>query len=174
VAVWPVGQEMQDFCQSHFPSVEFQWNPEHSPLEFSESPLPALYDRSDKCTPATLGLLRARATVNGMPQDTNKCLHLIQLGTLDMRFGAEDEWLRSGYIVAWDRQVGEMIALYVGAGSGIIDRGPTPPDAPFGAIVHVRPAQVSSNEHWPSNRHSRIPARSYYLDLDPSPDLGFR
>ncbi|GLI72381.1 hypothetical protein PoHVEF18_000553 [Penicillium ochrochloron] len=174
VAVWPVGQEMQDFFQSHFPSVEFQWNPEHSPLEFSESPLPALYDRSDKCTPATLGLLRARATVNGMPQDTNKCLHLIQLGTLDMRFGAEDEWLRSGYIVAWDRQVGEMIALYVGAGSGIIDRGPTPPDAPFGAIVHVRPAQVSSNEHWPSNRHSRLPARSYYLDLDPSPDLGFR
>lgn len=174
VAIWPVGQDMQDFFQSHFPTVEFQWNPEHSPLEFSETPLPALYNRSDKCTPATLGLLRARATVNGVPQDTNKCLHLIQLGTLDMRFGAEDEWLRSGYIVAWDRQFGEMIALYVGAGSGIIDRGPTSPDAPFGAIVHIRPAQVSSDEDWPSDRHSRIPARSYYLDLDPSPDLGFR
>ncbi|KAF3394079.1 hypothetical protein F1880_005454 [Penicillium rolfsii] len=174
VAVWPVGQDMQDYFQCHFSSIEFQWNPEHSPLEFSECPLSARYDHSDKCTPAMLGLLRARATVNGVPQNTNKCLHLIQLGTLDMRFGARDKWHRSGYIVVWDRQVGEMIALYVGVGSGIIDRGPTPPDAPFGAIVHIRPAHVSSDDPWPSDRHSRIPARSYYLDLDPSLDLEFR
>lgn len=174
VAVAPIGQDMQEFFQSHFSSIEFQWNPEHSPLEFSDSPLPALTDRTEKCTPTTLGLLRARVTINGVPQDTNKCLHLIQLGTLDLRFGAEDSWLQSGYIVAWDRQYGEMIALYVGAGYGVIDRGSTLTDAPFGAIMHIRPAQVPSEEHWPTDRHSRIPARSYYLDLDPSPDLGFR
>lgn len=174
VAVWPVGRDMQESFQSEFSSIEFQWNPEHSPLEFSESPLPALSDRSAKCTPVTLGLLRARATVNGVPQGNNKCLHLIQLGTLDIRFGAEDSWLRSGYIVAWDRQYGEMIALYVGAGYGVIDRGSTPTDAPFGAIVHIHPANVPGDERSPFDRHPRIPARSYYLDLDPSPDLGFR
>lgn len=174
VAVWPLGRDIQNYFHSNFTSTEFQWIPEHSPLEFSDSPLPALSDRSEKCTPATLGLLRARATVNGVPQDTNKCLHLIQLGSLDMRFGAEDSWLRSGYIVAWDRQHGEMIALYVGEDYGVIDRGSTPPDAPFGSIVHIRPGQVPSDKRWHSDRHSRIPARSYYLDLDPSPDLGFR
>ncbi|OOQ86133.1 hypothetical protein PEBR_24471 [Penicillium brasilianum] len=173
VAVRPVGQDMQESFQSDFSSIEFQWNPEHSPLEFSESPLPAVSDRSAKCTPVTLGLLRARATVNGVPQDNNKCLHLIQLGSLDMRFGAEDSWLPSGYIVAWDRQYGEMIALYVGAGYGVIDRGSTPMDAPFGAIVHIRPVHVPHDESWHFDRYSRIPARSYYLDLDLSPDLGF-
>lgn len=174
VTVWPIERNMQGFFQSNFSSIEFQWNPEHSPLEFSDSPLSARSNRSKKCTPATLGLLRARATVKGVPQDTNKCLHLMQLGSLDMRFGAGESWLASGYIVAWDRQHGEIIALYVGEDYGVIERGSTPPDAPFGSVVQIRPSHVARNERWPSDRHSRIPARSYYLDLDPSPDLGFR
>ncbi|KAJ5169002.1 uncharacterized protein N7482_004596 [Penicillium canariense] len=174
VEVWPLDPGMQEIFQTDFSSLEFQWCPEHSPLEFTDSPLPALSNWSENWTPAMLGLLRARGTVNGVPQDNNKCQHLIQLGTLDQRFGEGDSWLPSAYIVAWDRQFGEMIALYVGKGDGIRDRGPTPPDAPFGAGMLIRPTHMPGQEPWPCDRPRRIPARSYYLDIDPSPDLGFR
>ncbi|KAJ5693221.1 hypothetical protein N7462_002644 [Penicillium macrosclerotiorum] len=151
---------------------EFQWCPQHSPLEFSDSPLSLLADdRHAGRTSTALGLLRARAMANGVPQDEHRSLHLMQLGTLSMRDGPGEKWLPSGYIVAWDRRLGEMIALYVGKSHGVIDNGPTPPNPPFGAVLDIRSTMMPNAQQWGADQRSRSLANSYYLDIDPSPDL---
>lgn len=163
-----------EWFHSEFPDLQLRWCPEHSPIEFSDSLLPTMLEQPSDWTPSSLGLLRARLIVNGVPQSGTTCLHLMQLGSLDMRHGPNEAWQPSGYIVAWDRQYGEMIALFVGKNYGVINSGPTPPDAPFGAAMHIRPSNMANALPLSPNHLPRDSVGPYYLDLDPSPDLGFR
>ena len=176
VVVQPSSSTMHNTLKPIPASTEFQWNPEQAPLEISERPFPSFSDRPPASTPALFGLLRARAVVKGVPQDNNKCLHLLQLGSLYMRADQQSPWQQSGYIVAWDRQLGGMIALYVGRAFGVVDRGQTPLSAPLGSILHIEPAHAPSRKQRCSGRQSRISdyASSYYLDLDSSPNLEYQ
>ncbi|KAF7715140.1 Uncharacterized protein PECH_007448 [Penicillium ucsense] len=175
VTVQPYDSRGADLLRGMSGSIEFQWNPEHAPVEFSDSFCATPTLQSFQITPATLGLLRARAVADGVPQNNNKCLHLLQLGSLHMRTSHQDPWEQSGYVVAWDRQFGDMIALYVGRGFGIIDPGPTPSNAPFGSILHIDSTHTPNSRKRFSGRRSRISgyAKSYHLDIDPSLDLEF-
>lgn len=160
--------------RTEFPTLALRWGPEHSPIEFPDSPLPALSKQPQEWTPASLGLMRARPMINDVPQGGTKCLHLLQLGSMDMRLSPSEPWRPSGYIVAWDRQHGEMIALFVGKNYGLVDPGPTPTGSPFGTVMRIRPSTVPNTLPSVPSHLQRDSADPYYLDLDPSADLGFR
>ncbi|KAJ5293192.1 uncharacterized protein N7443_009145 [Penicillium atrosanguineum] len=153
---------------SEFPTLQLRWCVEHSPIEFSDYLLAATTKESKKWSPASLGLIRARAIVNGVPQKGTRALHLVQLGSLDLRYGPDERWQPSGYIVAWDRQYGEMVALFVGKNYGVVDRGAAPSDAPFGAVMHIRPSDMPNALPLSPNRIPRVSDGPYYLDVDPS------
>lgn len=146
---------------------ELRWCPRHSPVEFSHAELPTESDRSREWTPASLGLIWVRPLINGVPQPRGKSFHLMQLGSLDMRSRPHEAWQPSGYIVGWDRQSGQMNAVFVGTDREVIDRGPMPSEAPFGTLLHIRPPYMPDSGHWSS-------VDPFHLDLDPSPDLGFQ
>jgi hypothetical protein len=159
---------------SKFPTLQLRWCIEHSPIEFSHSLLATSTKGPREWSPAHLGLLRARAIVNGVPQSGSRALHLMQLGSMDLRYGPDEPWKPSGYIVTWDRQYGEMIALFVGKNYGVVDRGAGPSGAPFGAVMHIRPSDMPNASHLLSNRIPRDPEGLHYLDVDPSLDLVFQ
>lgn len=163
-----------DEDQASQPHPELRWSPEHSPIEFSGSPLPTLYEHFPKLTPASLGLIRARSMIKGIPQGGTRCLHLLQLGSMEMRSSPDDPWQPSGYIVTWDRQHGELIAVWVGKNWGVVDPGPTPPDAPFGTIMHIRTELGPDDLPVFANSVPRDGMGTYYLDVDPGVDLGFQ
>ncbi|KAJ5792283.1 uncharacterized protein N7503_008261 [Penicillium pulvis] len=167
-----LNEEQWKSFQSEFPSAEFRWCPQRSPIEFSDSPLPTLTDQSEQWTPASLGLMRARPYVNGEPQAGANGLHLMQLGYLEMRRGPNEPWKPSGYIVAWDRQFGETIALFVGEYSAVIGRGAASANAPFGTVMSIRPFDKPHVLPLSPDRQPRVFSGRYYLDVDPSPDLG--
>jgi hypothetical protein len=159
---------------SKFESLELRWTPEYSPIEFSNSRLPALHDSSVPWTPSTLGLIRARLIVDGVPQTGINALHLMQLGCMDMRYGPDQPWQPSGYTVVWDRHYNELLALYVGNGNGVIDCGPAPSNGPFGALMHIKlPTDPHRTLYSPfgTSTQARNCYGPYYLDVDPSPDL---
>ncbi|KAJ5518511.1 hypothetical protein N7453_000933 [Penicillium expansum] len=159
---------LDELIRSKFESLELRWVPEHSPVEFSNSQIPALHDLSEPMTPSTLGLIRARLIIHGVPQMGIHNLHLMQLGCMDMRYGPDEPWQPSGYIVVWDRHHGELLGLYVGQNTGIIDCGPAPSDGPLGALMHLT---LSAN---PTSGPRTLPRNCwgpYYLDVDPSADL---
>lgn len=162
------------WMQTNYGSLALRWCPEHSPIEFSDSPLPAFSSQPQEWTPSSLGLIRARAMSGGVPQAGIQCLHLLQLGRMDVRRSPTEPWQPSGYIVAWDRHRGETIALSVGKNYGVVDPGPTPPGAPFGALMLVRPSTAPNAPPLSPNRRPRDLVGPYYLDLDPATDLGFR
>ncbi|KAJ5959137.1 uncharacterized protein N7479_006287 [Penicillium vulpinum] len=164
-----------DGLRSKFESLELRWVPEHSPIEFSNSQIPALRDSSEP-TPSTLGLIRARLIIHGVPQMGIDNLHLMQLGCMDMRYGPDHPWQPSGYIVVWDRHCGELLGLYVGQGTGVIDCGPAPSDGPLGALMHLTlSTNPDERTYYPSGTrtHSRNCWGPYYLDVDPSADLEY-
>jgi hypothetical protein len=166
-------ERLQNF-RAKFEGLELRWSPEHSPIELSDSRIPALHDTTQPSNPSNLGLLRARLIVGGEPRSGANSLHLMQLGCMDIRYSADEPWQSSGYIVVWDRHFGELLGLYVGHHS-VINSGPVPV-GPLGALMHLR---LSSNpeEHAlsPSGTptHSRNCRGPYYLDIDPSLDLDF-
>ncbi|CAI7620130.1 unnamed protein product [Penicillium glandicola] len=164
-----------DEFRSKFESLELRWVPEQSPIEFSNSQIPALRDSSEPMAPSTLGLIRARVIIHGVPQMGINNLHLMQLGCMDMRHGPDQPWQPSGYIVVWDRQHGELLGLYVGQNTGVIDCGPAPPDGPLGALMHLTlSANPSERTFYPgTHTHSRNCWGPYYLDIDPSVDLEY-
>lgn len=166
-------QRLEEF-RDKFESLELQWTPEYSPIEFSNSRLPALHDSSVPRTPSTLGLIRARLIVDGVPQMGINALHLMQLGCMDMRYSPDQPWQPSGYTVVWDRHYNELLALYVGNGNGVIDCGPAPANSPFGALMHIKlPTDPDRMSYSPlgTSIHARNCYGPYYLDVDPSPDL---
>ncbi|KAJ5937221.1 hypothetical protein N7454_004876 [Penicillium verhagenii] len=165
-------QKQWEAFQAEFPTVEFRWCPQQSPIEFSDSSPPASTDQSERWTPASLGLMRARPFINGEPQLGANSLHLMQLGYLETRPGPDTPWKPSGYIVAWDRQFGETVALFVGAYSAVMDRGPTASNGPFGAVMYIRPFDKPHALPLSPDRQHRDYSGRYYLDIDPSPDLG--
>lgn len=161
--------------RSKFQSLELRWVPEHSPIEFSNSRIPAIRDFSRPMTPSTLGLIRARLIIHGVPQMGIDNLHLMQLGCMDMRYGPDQPWQPSGYIVVWDRHHRELLGLYVGQNTGVISCG-APSDGPLGALMHL---SLSTNPDertfYPrgTRTHSRNCWGPYYLDVDPSADLEY-
>lgn len=159
--------------RSEFGSVEFRWNPESSPIEFSGSQIPALHNSTQPSSPLSLGLLRARLIVGGVPQSGVNSLNLMQVGCIDMRHGVSESWQSSGYIMVWDRQFGELLGLHVGS-TGAIDNGPAVV-GPFGALMHIRLSSNSDPVGLPPSEttNPRNCWGPYYLDLDPSPDLDF-
>ncbi|CAG8071422.1 unnamed protein product [Penicillium nalgiovense] len=159
-----------DKLRSKFESLELRWVPEHSPIEFSNSQIPALRDLSEPMTPSTLGLIRARFIIHGVPQMGIDNLHMVQLGCMDMRYGPDEPWQPSGYIVVWDRHYGELLGLYVGQNNGVIDCGPAPSDGPLGALMQL---ELPGNRNEPifGRLHARNCLGPYYLDVDPSADL---
>lgn len=165
-----------DEFRTKYESLELRWVPEHSPIEFSNSQIPALRDSSEPMPPSTLGLIRARLIIHGVPQMGINNLHLMQLGCMDMRYSPDQPWQPSGYIVVWDRHFGELLGLYVGQNNGVIDCGPTPSDGPLGALMHLT---LSANPDQPTfyptgiRTHSRNCWGPYYLDVDPSADLEY-
>lgn len=164
-----------DEFHSKFESLELRWVPEHSPIEFSNSQIPALHDSSKPMTPSTLGLIRARLIIHGVPQMGSDNLHLMQVGCMDKRYGPDEPWQPSGYIVVWDRHYGELLGLYVGQNTGVIDSGPAPSDGPFGALMHLTLSANPERTFYPSGTrtHSRNCWGPYYLDVDPSADLEY-
>lgn len=97
-------------------------------------------------------------------------LHMVQLGCMDMRYGPDEPWQPSGYIVVWDRHYGELLGLYVGQNNGVIDCGPAPSDGPLGALMQL---ELPGNRNEPifGRLHARNCLGPYYLDVDPSADL---
>ncbi|KAJ5272781.1 hypothetical protein N7478_007906 [Penicillium angulare] len=173
VTVQPnLNEEQWELFHPKLEGVEFRWCPQQSPINFSDSTLPSLEEQSEAWSPASLGLMRARSWAHGIPQAGANSLHLMQLGYLEMRRGEDDPWNPSGYIVAWDRQYGEMVALYVGEFSGAIDCGPTPSDAPFGTLMYIRPSDMPDMLPLFPDRYPLGFLDHYYLDIDPSADLG--
>ena len=154
-----------------FSSIGFQWRPQHSPLEFSDSPLPCVTDWSAPADATSLGLLRARKIIHGKPRMDAQCLHLMQLGYLDVRHEPDQPWTPSGYIVALDREYGSILAVFVGPKQGIIDPGPTGLGSPFGPVFALCSKRASHGLMLPTNRKVRDLRGHYYLDIDPSPDL---
>lgn len=154
---------------SEFSGLQLRWSPEHSPIEFSDSRIPALCDSTKPSTPPNLGLIRARLVVGKASQPGVDSLHLMQLGCMDMRYGSDEPWQPSGFIVVWDRQFGELLGLYVGQTSGVIDSGPAPV-GPLGALMHIRlsshPEEQALSPSGPRNCWG-----PYHLDIDPSSDL---
>ncbi|KAJ5093339.1 hypothetical protein N7456_009200 [Penicillium angulare] len=167
-----LNEEQWELFQPKLEGVEFRWCPQQSPINFSDSVLPNLEEQSEAWYPASLGLMRARSWAHGIPQAGANSLHLMQLGYLEMRRGEDDPWNPSGYLVAWDRQYGEMIALYVGEFSGAINCGPTPSDAPFGTLMYIRPSDMPDMLPLFPDRYPLGFLSHYYLDIDPSADLG--
>jgi hypothetical protein len=167
-------ERLQNF-RSSFEGLELRWSPEHSPIELSDSRIPALHDSTKPSTPSSLGLLRGRLIVGGEPRSGANSLHLMQLGCMDMRYSPEEPWQSSGYIVVWDRHFGELLGLYVGQNTGVINSGPAPV-GPLGALMHLR---LSSNPEEQALSPSGTPTHPrncwgpYHLDLDPSLDLDF-
>ncbi|KAJ5164629.1 uncharacterized protein N7500_006459 [Penicillium coprophilum] len=161
--------------RSNFELLELRWVPAHSPIEFSDSQIPALRDFSEPMTPSTLGLIRARLIIHGVPQMGINNLHLMQLGCMDMRYGPDQPWQPSGYIVVWDRHFGQLLGLYVGQNTGVIDCGPAPSDGPLGALMHLTIPANDERTIYPSGirPHSRNCWGPYYLDVDPSADLEY-
>ena len=164
-------ERLREF-RSKFGSVEFRWNPEHSPIEFSRSRIPTLHNSAQPSTPLTLGLIRARLIVGGVPQSGVDSLSLMQVGCIDVRYGVNESWQSSSYIMVWDRHFGELLGLHVGRTTGIIEDGPVSV-GPFGALMHIR---LSSNsDPWELPPSETANPRNcwgpYHLDLDPSPDL---
>ncbi|KAJ5383392.1 hypothetical protein N7517_001303 [Penicillium concentricum] len=164
-----------DEFRSKFGLLEFRWVPAHSPIEFSNSQIPALRDSSEPMTPSTLGLIRARLIIHGVPQMGIDNLHLMQLGCMDMRYGPDQPWQPSGYIVVWDRHFGQLLGLYVGQNTGVIDCGSAPSDGPLGALMHLTISTNDERTIYPSGirPHSRNCWGPYYLDVDPSADLEY-
>ena len=156
-----------------FSHLDFQWCVQHSPLELRDTQTPVLTNINHQWTPASLGLLRARPIANGQPQLGVRCLHLMQLGSLNMRCGKDNPWHPSGYIVAWDRQYGGMIALFVGTSTSIFDPGLAPVDGPFGAAMDIRLSDVPIARPLDYCLDCRDLTGPYFLDIDPSPDLSF-
>ncbi|KAJ6032655.1 hypothetical protein N7540_003387 [Penicillium herquei] len=152
-------------------NAAFRWCPQRSPIEFTNSALPDMTSESTRWDPASLGLLWARSWAHGSPQAGANSLHLMQLGYLEMRDNPDDPWRPSGYIAAWDRQFGEMVALFVGEYSAVIDPGLTPSDPPFGALMYIQPSDTPPASFLNSDRLARGILGHYYLDVDPSPDL---
>ncbi|CAL5870413.1 uncharacterized protein PFLUO_LOCUS4649 [Penicillium psychrofluorescens] len=161
-------------CHFADPSVKnapwrVRFLPQHSPIEFSDSQLPVSYDSSRPWTPSTLGLMRAHQILNGVPQTGHHCLHLLQLGTLEIQHLENSPWERTGYIVTWDRINGNFLAVNVGQSTGVIDPGPAPKSGPFGSVMPLmfedRPYKGRLQVGWFT--------ADLYLDMDPSPDLGF-
>ncbi|KAJ5776032.1 uncharacterized protein N7511_001043 [Penicillium nucicola] len=156
--------------------LELRWTPEYSPVEFSNSRIPALHDSSVPWTPSRLGLVRARLIVDGVPETGINALHLMQLGCMDMRYGVDQPWQSSGYIVVWDRHHNDLLALYIGNrnGNGVIDCGPAPSDGLFGALVNLKLPTDPIRTNFCSLGTPKL-ARNchgpYFLDVDPSPDL---
>ncbi|KXG47899.1 uncharacterized protein PGRI_017690 [Penicillium griseofulvum] len=162
--------------RSKFELLEFRWVPSHSPIEFSNSQIPALRDFSNPMTPSTLGLIRARLIVHGVPQMGTNNLHLMQVGCMDMRYGPDQPWQPSGYIVVWDRHFGRLLGLYVGQNNGVIDCGPAPSDGPLGALMHLTVLPNPEEQtFYPSGicPDSQNCCGPYYLDVDPSDDLEY-
>ncbi|CAG8421803.1 unnamed protein product [Penicillium salamii] len=164
-------ERLREF-RSRFGPVEFRWAPEHSPIEFSDSRIPLLHEFTRPSTPLDLGLIRARLIVGGVPQSGANSLHLMQLGNIYLRHGLDEPWQLSGYILVWDRHLGELLGLYVGQTSGVIDSGPTSV-GPFGALMHISPSSNAGERTSPNGMAACNCWGPYYLDIDPSPDLEY-
>ncbi|KAJ6136484.1 hypothetical protein N7512_001644 [Penicillium capsulatum] len=161
-------------ARQSFPVVNFRWRPQHSPIEFSDSPLSQLTDFSQASDPVSLGLLRARKIIRGDPETGAECLHLMQLGYLDVQHGEDQPWMPSGYLVTLDRQYGNILAFFVGPNHGVVNPGPTPTDAPFGPVFALQSKRAGPGQRLPFNHYLRDLRGHYYLDVDPSPDLDTR
>ncbi|CAG7942388.1 unnamed protein product [Penicillium olsonii] len=166
-----VGKERLGEIGSKLGPVELRWSPEHSPVEFSDSRISLRHDSTRPCTSLDLGLIRARLIIGGVPQSGVNSLHLLQLGDIYVRYGPDGPWQSSGYIMVWDRHFGELLGLYVGQTSGIIDSGPASV-GPFGALMHIGPESNLGRGASSSTtlRNCRGP---YHLDIDPGPDLAW-
>ncbi|KAJ5726687.1 uncharacterized protein N7483_008044 [Penicillium malachiteum] len=160
-----------DSISTKLEKAAFRWCPQRSPIEFTNSAVPNLTGESTRWDPASLGLMWARSWAHGSPQAGANTLHLMQLGYLEMRDNPDDPWRPSGYIAAWDRQFGEMVALFVGEYSAVIDPGLTRSDPPFGALMYIQPSDMPPASFLDSDRLARGILSRYYLDVDPSPDL---
>lgn len=161
---------------SRLDHTEFRWCPQPSAIDFSNESFEDddMTEQSDRLSPASLGLMRARSWAHGVPQAGANTLHLLHLGYLEMREDPDDPWQPSGYMVAWDRQFGDLVALYVGENSAVVAQGPTPSEAPFGALMSLWPSDAPA-PHAVSvarERQTRGVLGRYYVDIDPSPDLG--
>ncbi|OJJ44127.1 hypothetical protein ASPZODRAFT_145239 [Penicilliopsis zonata CBS 506.65] len=167
-------------------AFEFAWFPRSSPIEFSDSLLPARYDMSRPWSPVTLGLIRARPDDSGSPVSYGNSLHLIQLGYLNMRpiLDSVDEaqsktmysWKETGHLVAWDRTAGKFLAVFVGKGHGVIEPGlQVTPQQPPAGLYSLEEVEVvdNSGDFWSVSPKSPIKSSSanYHFDLDPATDL---
>lgn len=165
-------------------SIELAWFPQCSPIEFAGA-LPTLRrDVSHPMSHQSLGLVRARLDCDGRPALRGPVFHLMQLGFLAARPVAQNpqaeidqsSWAETGHLVAWDRVAGDLLILFVGKGSGVIDAGlqaaSSPPHSlPRISRIATQPLTRGSFAH--NAPILRGPSTPVHLDVDPAADLVF-
>ncbi|KAM5439681.1 hypothetical protein MferCBS31731_004438 [Microsporum ferrugineum] len=139
--------QMQPF--DNIENLEYAWLPACSPLEFAGN-RPSLERNIDQpLSPASLGLVSVHVDGNGKPVRSLGTVPLMQLGYIGVRASTTnnasnysdipeepmESWRSTGHIIAWDRQSGQLVILWVGKGSGAIEPGLVkpipPPELPF-------------------------------------------
>ncbi|EFR03273.1 hypothetical protein MGYG_06275 [Nannizzia gypsea CBS 118893] len=127
-------------------TLDYAWFPSCSPIEFIGNRPPLGRDTDQPLSPTSLGLLSAHVDGNGVPIQSVGNLSLMQLGYIGVRASVAntdgeisqdfiERWRCTGHIIAWDRQSGKVVALWIGKGNGVIHPGLVkpipPPELPF-------------------------------------------
>lgn len=173
----------------HMDGFESSWFLQRSPIEFLGDRPSLSCDMTATPSPASLGLVRVRGVDNGTPMGGDKSLHLMQLGYIATRDAPGHEagirrephdstkWMPTGHIVALDRWSGNLVLIWLGKGSGTIEKGLIKP-APAKDIIPypyglITPQGSSSFQISPPAEHSTPlqHRRRFWVDVDPALDL---
>lgn len=167
-------------------TLEYAWFPSCSPIEFIGNRPSLGRDIDQALSPASLGLLSVHVDGNGVPIRSLGNVSLMQLGYIGVRAsttntdgeisGASSErWRCTGHIIAWDRQSGNVAALWIGKGNGVIHPGLVkpipPPELPyiFGIVTLGETGEAilsQCDSLGPLNNE-----QSYWVDVDSGNEL---
>ncbi|KAF3483625.1 uncharacterized protein GIQ15_02949 [Arthroderma uncinatum] len=166
--------------------LDYAWFPCCSPLEFAGNLPSTGRDMYQPLSTASLGLISVRVDGNGIPVRSLGDVRLMQLGYIGVRASRScndsdiseeptERWRNTGHIVALDRQSGELVILWAGEGSGVINPGlvkpAPPPELPyiFGNVT------LDASETLVLSQRDNIGAlnheQSYWVDVDSGSDI---
>ncbi|EZG08344.1 hypothetical protein H106_02518 [Trichophyton rubrum CBS 735.88] len=168
----------------NFDTLDYAWFPSCSPVEFVGNRPQLGRDIGQPLSPSSLGLISVHVDGNGVPIRSLGNVSLMQLGCIGVRASVAnatglcdsiERWRCTGHIIAWDRQSGKVVALWIGKGNGVVRPGlvkPTPPlELPFifGTVT------ISDTEEAIISQCDRLGPlnnkQSYWVDVDSSSNL---
>ncbi|KAF3894855.1 hypothetical protein GTR04_2857 [Trichophyton interdigitale] len=159
-------------------TLDYAWFPSCSPVEFIGNRPQLGRDIGQPLSPSSLGLISVHVDGNGVPIRSLGNVSLMQLGYIGVRTSVAnaaglsdsiERWRCTGHIIAWDRQSGKVVALWIGKGNGVVHPGlvkPTPPlELPFifGTVTFdtEEPMLSQCDSLGPLNNE-----QSYWVDVD--------